>query len=38
MYLFAILMEVITSIAEGMSATFICDCIRNVVKKHYNNR
>lgn len=34
MNLLFVLMSVLTSVAEGMTATFICDYIRSLIQKH----
>lgn len=38
MHLLFVLMNVLTSVAEGMSANFICDYIRSLIQKHNGNK
>lgn len=38
MYIFLVLMTMLTSIAESMSANFICDYICSKIRKHNDSK
>lgn len=38
MHLLFVLMNVLTSVAESMSANFLYDYIRSLIQKHYDSK